>query len=130
MKRTTKKATLPKLPQSNLFKLEFNNFPQSSVLIDSVELSIDTGYIGGEKHLNINFSCNENELYQAFGYFASLALTKDAWEIARLVVYNSNGDELKTINMSVKIKSFIKRLSFHNNDPIKYDISGIFKLGY
>lgn len=130
MKRATKKATLPKSPQSNLFKLEFNNFPQSWLLIDSVELSIDTGYIDGEKHLNINFTCNENEWYQAFDYFASLALTADAWEIARLVVYNSNGDGIKTINMSVKVKSFNKRLSFHNSDPIKYDISGIFKLEY
>ncbi len=131
MKRTTKvkNTVIPASPKSNMFKLEFNNFPESCVLIDNVELIIETGYMDGEKHLNINFSCNENVKYSSWNYFAALALKKDTWEIARLVTYDSNGDELKTINMSVNIKRFVKRLSFHNNEPIKYDIEGIFKLG-
>lgn len=130
MKRPAKKTPALSFPSSNRFKLEFNNFPESCNLIDNVELSINTGYIDGEKHLNINFSCLETENYSSWNYFACLALMADTWEIARLVIYSSKGNELKTINMSVKVKSFVKRLSYHNSDPIKYDIEAVFKLGY
>ena len=127
MKRTTKKATLHGSPQSNMFKLEFINYPESSLLIDNVELKIKTDY-NGDHHLYINFSCLENENYSSWNYFAPLAKNVVGWEIAKLVIYNSKGDELKTINMSVKVICFMKKLSFHNFDPIKYDIDAIFKL--
>lgn len=132
MKNTTKikKPKVSETPNVSLFKLEFNNFPESSVLIDNVEMTIETGYMDGQKHLNINFSCLENENYSSWNYFAAMALKTDAWEIAKLVIYNSKGDELKTINMSVRVKRFVKKLSWNNNDLMKYDIDAEFKLGY
>lgn len=131
MKRSTKKSTTAVSvgPNSNLFNLRFDNFTDSQYLINNVDLDICTGFIDNEKLLTLNFTCLENEIMEAYDFFAPYALS-DASISAELSIYTSKGVLIKSIPMKVQILRFSKSLSWDNNSPLSYLIESRFKFNY
>lgn len=128
MKRTTKKSTTQVImgPNSNLFNLEFDEFPNSKYLINTVDLNINTGFMGDEKLLTLKFTCLENENMESYDFFVPLMLSKELTSAA-LSIYGSNGVLLKDILMDVEILEFNKSLSWDNKSTISYFIEARFK---